>query len=118
VGAGDDPAAPPPADEAGAAGSGAGAGAGATVPPRASAGAAAPEPDLFTMDRAEAAPAPARAGAAVDLVVDLERSLLTDAVRGDRSQLAALLDRSWSHVCARGELWTREDRLAAADGAR
>src|SRR5699024_6557447 len=97
VGAGDDPAASAPAAAAGA-------GAGATVPARASAGAAAPDPDLLTMDRAEAAPAPARAGAVVELVVDLERSLLTDAVRGDRPQLAALLDRSWSHVCARGEL--------------
>ncbi|MBB1040963.1 nuclear transport factor 2 family protein, partial [Dietzia sp. Cai40] len=50
----------------------------------------------------------------VDLVVELERSLLTDVVRGDRRRLETLLDPSWSHVCARGRVWSRGDRLAAA----
>ncbi|HMT50374.1 ribonuclease HI family protein [Dietzia sp. UBA5065] len=98
VGAGDDPAAPPAADGG-----------------RRPAAAAAAEPDLFSMD-GPADPGPARpSGSAVDQVVGLERSLLTDAVRGDRAALSALLDPSWSHVCARGEVRTRQERLDSAD---
>lgn len=110
VGAGDDPAAPPAPD--GAAGDGA---TGRPAPSRASVGSDAPEPDLFTMDDDDAAPASARADTAVDLLVDLERSLLTDAVRGDRTQLATLLAPGWRSVGARGELRSRDDQLAAAE---
>ncbi|MDX2356727.1 ribonuclease HI family protein [Dietzia sp. PP-33] len=113
VGAGDDPASPPTADgparHSAAATSGTGPRAATTSRAPES---RAPEFDLFSMEdeTPSAADRPA-----VDLVVDLERSLLTDAVRGDRAHLEALLDPSWSHVCARGEVWSRGDRLAAAE---
>lgn len=100
VGAGEDPAAPPAADGSA----------------RPAAPAAAPEPDLFSMEQ-DAPPAAASPGSAVDLVVDLERSLLTEAVRTDRDELASLLHPAWSHVCARGEVWSLDRRLAAVDGA-
>lgn len=114
VGAGEDPAAPPAANGSQRASTEEGRrpATGHTAPAPTAPPAA--EPDLFSMDDDEPAAA-ARSDAAVDLVVDLERSLLTDAVRGDRSQLAALLSPSWRHICARGELWSLEDQLAAAD---
>lgn len=109
VGAGDDPASPP------AAGGGArrsvSAGASGTSGATTTRSAPAAEPDLFSLDD-EAEKAPARSD--VELVVDLERSLLTDEVCGDRTQLETLLDPRWSHVSARGEVWSRADRLAAA----
>lgn len=107
VGAGDDPAAPPAAG--GPARSSAAASGGENkATTRASSSA---EPDLFSLaDDAEEAPGRTD----LDLVVELERSLLTEAVRGDRARLEALLDPAWSHVCARGEVWSFEDWLAAA----
>ncbi|MGF0226370.1 RNase H family protein [Dietzia natronolimnaea] len=122
VGAGGDPAVPP-AVNGGArpATSAAAGGRAATTAPAAPAGPADAEPDLFSLEDPGSAIAPSTAtdrsasGASdVDLVVELERSLLTDVVRGDRRRLETLLDPSWSHVCARGRVWSRGDRLAAA----
>ncbi|MFL0579811.1 RNase H family protein [Dietzia sp. 179-F 9C3 NHS] len=107
VGAGEDPAAPPTAD---------GSARSAAAPPAA-------EPDLFSMDDDEVrdfgppGDSPRADGASVDLVIDLERSLLTDAVRTDRAALESLLHPEWRHVCARGEVWSRDDRLAAVGDA-
>lgn len=118
VGAGDDPAVPPAAD-GGARPTKATATPADTATPGAAAGPADAEPDLFTLEESGSASVPSASSTpstpAVDLVVELERSLLTDTVRGDRRRLDALLDPSWSHVCARGEVWSREDRLAAAE---
>lgn len=120
VGAGDDPAVPPAADGDARPATAAGRRA-ATTASAAPEGPADAEPDLFTLadpvsptasSTATAQSAPSASD--VDLVVQLERSLLTDAVRGDRRRLEALLDPSWSHVCARGEVWSRGDRLAAS----
>ena len=47
-----------------------------------------------------------------DQVVALERSLLTDEVRGDPAAVAALLDPDWTEVGRSGRLWTREEALA------
>ncbi|MET3859212.1 ribonuclease HI [Dietzia sp. 2505] len=130
VGAGDDPAVPPVAagDAPPATATG---GRPATAAPAAPAGPtdADAEPDLFSLEDPGTATAPSTATAQstttsrsasnppsaseVDLVVELERSLLTDVVRGDRRRLEALLDPSWSHVCARGQIWSRGDTLAA-----
>ncbi|PAY23654.1 DUF4440 domain-containing protein [Dietzia natronolimnaea] len=109
VGAGDDPAVPPAVD-----GDARREMRVATRPASATtdgeSGPADAEPGLFSL----ADPAPAASGeSAVDLVAALERSLLDDAVRADRRRLEELLDPSWSHVCARGEVWSRADRLAA-----
>lgn len=46
-------------------------------------------------------------------VVALERSLLTDEVRSDRSAVAALLHPEWQEVGRSGRLWTRDDMLDA-----
>lgn len=73
---------------------------GPTVPP-------APEPDLFS-DLGEVEPTDA------EQVVALERSLLTDDVRGDRAALAALLHPEWTEIGRSGRLWTREEMLAEA----
>ncbi|EYT64176.1 ribonuclease HI [Dietzia sp. UCD-THP] len=125
VGAGDDPAVPPAVDGGTRTGTPAAARA-AAAPPSGTMGTADIEPDLFSLTDHEAAASPPGSGAqpstptlsapdqsAVDLVAALERSLLDDAVRADRRRLEELLDPSWSHVCARGEVWSRADRLAA-----
>ncbi|UVE94890.1 ribonuclease HI family protein [Dietzia sp. B32] len=115
VGAGEDPAAPPAAGGAGQ--RSASASGSASAPARegrtrtTTRASSAAEPDLFSLDD-DADEAPGRTD--LDLVVELERSLLTQTVRGDRARLEALLDPEWSHVCARGEVWSRADRLAAA----
>ena len=120
VGAGEDPAAPPAANAKDSASGAAGAtdsasGAAGGRGPR-TASAAAPEPDLFSLDDDEAA-RPSHPGDAAREVAALERSLLTGPVRGDRDRLTGLLDPAWSHICSRGELWSLEDRLVAADTA-
>lgn len=46
-------------------------------------------------------------------VVALERSLLSDEVRADPAEVAALLHPAWSEVGASGRLWSREDMLSA-----
>ena len=133
VGAGDDPSTPPAAGSGsgsiGRASAARGEGSTATTTSPASAG----EPDLFSVDSgaayrdAESAsrgagsepagPAADRTGpgaepagpAAEELVVDLERALLTDAVRGNRKQLTRLLDVRWRQVDAAGRAWTRRE---------
>jgi len=129
VGAGDDPAAPPAAaGGAGGAGDAGGTGRSTTTSPSADAG----EPDLFSVDSGAtsrgavsepAGPAVERTGpgaspagpAAEELVVDLERALLTDAVRGDRKQLTRLLDVRWRQVDTAGRTWTRRQLGDAGD---
>ena len=103
VGAGDDPAVPPAAD-------------GAAGPTTTTSPADTPEPDLFSVgDHASpggagSRPVPPAAGPAIEeLVVDLERSLLTDAVRRDRKQLTRLLDVRWRQVDPAGRTWTRRE---------
>lgn len=46
-------------------------------------------------------------------VVALERSLLTDEVRSERSAVAALLHPDWQEVGRSGRLWSRDDMLDA-----
>lgn len=41
--------------------------------------------------------------------MDLERALLTDAVRRDRKQLTRLLDLRWRQVDPSGRTWTRRE---------
>ncbi|WP_344391444.1 ribonuclease HI family protein [Dietzia cercidiphylli] len=109
VGAGDDPAVPPAADggtgSAGARRSSGSADTTTTTKP-----AVTSEPDLFSMDSDAAASHPA----AEELVVDLERALLTDAVRRDRRKLTRLLDVRWRQVDPAGRTWTRRE-LGDAD---
>ena len=111
VGTSEDPAAPP------AAGPG---GVGSTTT-RAAVLEPGGEPDLFSMDSGEAAQdaptgsSPAASdSAAEDLVVDLERSLLTDEVRLDRKRFTRLLDARWRQVDASGRTWTRREVVDAA----
>lgn len=46
------------------------------------------------------------------IVLALERSLLTDEVRGDPAEVAALLHPDWQEIGASGRLWSRADMLA------
>lgn len=46
-------------------------------------------------------------------VVELERALLTPAVRRSRGQLDALLDLDFHEIGASGRLWTRAEMLAS-----
>lgn len=46
-------------------------------------------------------------------VVAWERALLTDEIRGDRAEVAALLHPAWTEIGRSGRLWTREEMLAA-----
>jgi ribonuclease HI len=45
-------------------------------------------------------------------VVDLERALLSDAVRADPDAVAALLDPAWTEFGASGRRWSRAEMLA------
>lgn len=63
------------------------------------------EADLFSLIGEEAE------ASAEEQVIALERSLLTDEIRGDRAAVAALLHPQWSEVGASGRLWTREETL-------
>ncbi len=101
VGAGEYPAAPPAADGS---------------PATTTKSAATSEPDLFSFDSpastgaTDSGPGAPAAGPAIEeLVVDLERSLLTDAVRRDRKQLTRLLDVRWRQVDPAGQTWTRRE---------
>ena len=117
VGAGEDPSAPPAAGETAPGSAPAGPSARKSNADGSRAAArttSSPEPDLFSLDE-ESTPAAARS--AVELVVDLERSLQTGAVRSDRARLEELLAPSWSGVGARGETLTRAGRLKAATAA-
>ncbi|MDV8000928.1 ribonuclease HI family protein [Rhodococcus sp. IEGM 1408] len=121
VGAGDDPFVPPPAGGEGDVRKST-ATATTTTTTTTSSG-TADEPDLFSVDAhssarpADSGPAAAPAGHAIeDLVVDLERSLLTDAVRGDRKKLTRLLDVRWRQVDSAGRVQTRRE-LGDAGGS-
>ena len=125
VGAGEDPSVPPAADGTG----GSAPAADGARPSRARSSttttttpASSDQPDLFSLsadasDRyanaddgaSSASPAVPASQADEDLVVDLERSLLTDAVRRDRKQLTRLLDVRWRQVDATGRTWTRRE---------
>ena len=48
-----------------------------------------------------------------ELVVRLERALLTDEVRSDPAAVATLLDPAWGEIGRSGRRWSREDLLAA-----
>ena len=101
VGAGDDPSTPPAAD---------GSAVSAPAAPTA-------EPDLFSIDRGETPAAdvgPDTGQSAADLVVELERSLLTGRTRADKKQLTRLLDVRWRQVDDSGRTWTRREVTAAA----
>ncbi|MFW5471827.1 RNase H family protein [Knoellia sp. CPCC 206450] len=65
----------------------------------------ADEPDLFSALADDSTPSDA------EQVIALERSLLTDEVRGDAAAVAALLHPQWSEVGRSGRLWTREEIL-------
>ncbi len=65
-----------------------------------------PDPDLFSL-----AEEPVETDE--ELVVRLERALLTDEVRGDRAAVAALLDPAWEEIGRSGKRWSREEMLAA-----
>ena len=119
VGAGEDPAVPPATG--GGARRSASAGASGTTGATTTRATAESEPDLFSVDAntsagsAEPAGASSSAGPAIeDLVVDLERSLLTEAVRRDRRQLTRLLDVRWRQVDPTGRTWTRRELGDAA----
>ncbi|WP_375545762.1 RNase H family protein, partial [Dietzia cinnamea] len=122
VGAGEDPAVPPPAAGGAARRSPSAGGSGTSGTTTRSA--AESEPDLFSLDaNTPAGPAdeegssPSAAGPGIeDLVVDLERSLLTDAVRRDRRTLTRLLDVRWRQVDAAGRTRTRR-QLGDTDGS-
>ncbi len=67
----------------------------------------APQPDLFT----ESEPVMVQPSDETR-VIELERSLLTEAVRTDPAALAALLDPDWTEIGRSGRLWTRSELLA------
>ena len=46
-----------------------------------------------------------------ETVIALERSLLTDEVRGDPASVAALLHPEWCEIGRSGRLWTRDEML-------
>ena len=73
-----------------------------------------PEGDLFSVaDASPAVPArPVDRGDPLHEVVDLERALLSDAVRADPAAVAALLDPTWTEFGASGRRWTRAEMLA------
>lgn len=111
VGAGDDPAAPPAA-----AGAGAATRAGGSTTSTTTSSSPDAEPDLFSVDHQTSGPGtrsrdetPAAGPAVEDLVVDLERALLTEEVLGDRKQLTRLLDVRWRQVDSGGHTWTRRE---------
>ncbi|MFT3861544.1 MAG: nuclear transport factor 2 family protein [Micropruina sp.] len=65
--------------------------------------------DLFAADEfAAGGPEPTEE----ERVIALERSLLTDAVRSDPAEVAALLHPDFREVGASGRLWTRPELLA------
>ena len=63
------------------------------------------EPDLFSSMDVDTRPAS-------QVVIDLERSLLSDEVRTDPAQVAALLDPEWREIGASGREWSRNELLA------
>lgn len=130
VGAGEDPSVPPAADGGtGSAGARRASGSAGGMTTTTTADSA--EPDLFSVDYSSDVPAggsgsraaatgsgssaPAAGPAVEDLVVDLERALLTDSVRRDRKQLTRLLDVRWRQVDPSGRTRTRRELGDAPD---
>ncbi len=73
------------------------------------------EPDLFSgLPATERAHLPPDGSGSDDeqKVLALERSLLTDQVRSDPAEVAALLHPDWQEVGASGRLWSRAEMLA------
>ncbi len=66
-----------------------------------------PEPDLFSDLEAE----PSSVLTPAEEIVARERELLSDAVRSDRSAVAALLHPDWQEIGRSGRLWNRADLL-------
>ncbi len=64
-----------------------------------------PDPDLFSLAEEPVA-------SDEELVVRLERALLTDEVRGDPAAVAALLHPAWEEVGRSGRRWSRDELLA------
>ncbi len=67
---------------------------------------AEPDPDLFSL-------ADEAVESDEEVVVRLERALLTDEVRSDPAAVAALLDPAWEEIGRSGRRWSREELLAA-----
>lgn len=65
-----------------------------------------PDPDLFSLVEE-----PVETDE--ELVVRLERALLTDEVRGDPAAVAALLHSAWEEIGRSGRRWSREELLTA-----
>ncbi len=70
------------------------------------------EPDLLAMLEEYDDPLADPATSDADRVVALERSLLTDEVRGDPAAVAALLHPDWCEISRSGRHWSRADLLA------
>ncbi len=49
----------------------------------------------------------------IQLAIDNELALLTTAVRGNQSKVAALLDPEFQEIGASGQLWSRESMISA-----
>lgn len=77
-----------------------------------------PDEDLLSFTEPEPAYASVgtsrtdREGGVLHEVVDLERALLSDAVRADQDAVAALLDPAWTEFGASGRRWSRAEMLA------
>ena len=77
-----------------------------------------PDEDLLSFAEPDPAPAPVATsrtdaeGGVLHEVVDLERALLSDAVRADPDAVAALLDPAWTEFGASGRRWSRAEMLA------
>lgn len=65
------------------------------------------QPDLFSLDSLDADHLTDE-----DVVIGLEKSFLTDEVRGDPASVAALLHPDWVEVGKSGRVWSKADKLA------
>ncbi len=75
--------------------------------PDARVGQTEPEPDLFS-DLEDST----TGGSGLDQVVAAERALLSDEVRADVAEVAALLHPDWQEIGASGRVWSRDELLA------
>ena len=83
----------------------------AAAPAARPAAAVAPEPDLFSELEDFADPA-AVGDAAEELVVRLERELLSPVVRADYGRLAVLLHPDFAEIGEAGRMWTRDAMIS------
>lgn len=81
--------------------------------PVATPGRSAPEPEDLFAAYAEGDQSDEADPSEEDLVVRLERSLLSDEVRTDPAAVAALLHPDWCEIGRSGRLWTRDEMVAA-----